>query len=85
MAGTLGAERLFLTADGEKDQLWGNLTIRWHPDEHWVEIAIPKPLAHLTNCPHGRYRLSCPVTFSYRGDEGRRPGSHRGRALRHLL
>ena len=64
-----GAERLFLTADGEKDQLWGNLTIRWHPEEHWLEIALPRPFAHLANQPHGRYRLSCPVTFSYRGDE----------------
>ncbi len=63
------AERLFLTADGEKDRLWGNLTIRWHPDEHWVEIALPEPLAHLANRPHARYRLSCPVTFSHRGAE----------------
>jgi IS605 OrfB family transposase len=63
------AERLFLTADGEKDQLWGNLTIRWHPDEHWVEIALPQPLVHLANRPHGRYRLACPVAFNYRGDE----------------
>lgn len=63
------AERLFLTADGEKDQLWGNLTIRWNPDDQWVEIKLPKPLAHLANRPHGRYRLSCLVAFSYRGDE----------------
>jgi IS605 OrfB family transposase len=63
------AERLFLTADGDKDQLWGNLTIRWHPDEHWVEIALPRPLVHLAKRPHGRYRLGCPVTFNYRGDE----------------
>jgi hypothetical protein len=53
------AKRLFLTADGEKDQLWGNLTIRWHPDEHWVEIALPQTLVHLANRPHGRYRLGC--------------------------
>ena len=63
------AERLFLTADGEKDQLWGNLTIRWHPEKHWVEINLPGSLAHLANRPNGRYRLGCPVTFSYRGDE----------------
>lgn len=63
------AERLLLTADGEKDQLWGNLAIRWHPDEHWVEIALPQPLIHLANRPHGRYRLGCQVTFNYRGDE----------------
>jgi hypothetical protein len=61
--------RLFLTADGEKDSAWGNETIRWHPDEGWLEVKLPVPLAHLANRPHGRYRLSCPVGFSYRGDE----------------
>jgi hypothetical protein len=63
------AGRSFITADGEKDKAWGNETIRFHPEEHWVEIKLPRQLAHLTNRPHGRYRLSCPVTFSYRGDE----------------
>ena len=61
--------RLFLTADGEKDKAWGNETIRWHPDQGWLEIKLPAPLAHLANRPHGRYRLSAPVGFSYRGDE----------------
>ena len=61
--------RLFLTADGEKDKAWGNETIRWNPDEGWLEIKLPAPLAHLANRPHGRYRLSGPVEFSYRGDE----------------
>lgn len=61
--------RLFLTADGEKDKAWGNETIRVHPGEGWLEIKLPAPLAHLANRPHGRYRLSCPVVFSYRGDE----------------
>jgi hypothetical protein len=61
--------RLFLTADGEKDKAWGNETIRWHPNQGWLEIKLPAPLAHLANRPHGRYRLSCPVEFSYRGDE----------------
>jgi hypothetical protein len=61
--------RLFLTADGEKDKAWGNETIRWNPDQGWVEIKLPVPLAHLANRPHGRYRLSCPVEFSYQGDE----------------
>jgi len=61
--------RLFLTADGEKDKSLGNETIRWHPGEGWLEIRLPAPLAHLANRPHGRYRLSCPVEFSYRGDE----------------
>jgi len=61
--------RLFLTADGEKDKAWGNETIRWNPDEGGLEVKLPAPLAHLANRPHGRYRLSCPVQFSYRGDE----------------
>ena len=61
--------RLFLTADGEKDKAWGNETIRWHPGEGWLEVKLPAPLAGLANRPHGRYRLSCPVGFSYRGDQ----------------
>ena len=60
--------RLFLTADGEKDKAWGNETIRWHPDEGWLEIRLPAPLADLANRQHGRYRLSAPVEFTYRGD-----------------
>jgi IS605 OrfB family transposase len=63
------ATRLFLTADGEKDKPLGNETIRWHPDERWLEVRLPSPLAHLGNRPHGRYRLSCEVRFGYRGDE----------------
>jgi hypothetical protein len=31
--------------------------------------AAATPLAHLANRPHGRYRLTCPVTFGYRVDE----------------
>jgi IS605 OrfB family transposase len=61
--------RLFLTADGETAKAWGNETIRWHPGEGWLEIKLPAPLAGLANRPHGRYRLSCLVTFCYRGDE----------------
>jgi hypothetical protein len=63
------AARLLLTADGEAGKAWGNETIRVHPDECWLELRLPAPLAHLSNRPHGRYRLSCPVTFSYRADE----------------
>ena len=63
------ASRWFITADGEKDKAWGNETIRWHPLEHWVELKLPAPLAHLANRPHGRYRLSAQVTFTHRGDE----------------
>jgi IS605 OrfB family transposase len=61
--------RLFLTADGEAGKAWGNETIRWSADEGWLEVRLPAPLAHLANRPHGRYRLSCLVEFSYRGDE----------------
>jgi hypothetical protein len=61
--------RLFLTADGEAAKASGNETIRWHPNEGWLEIKLPAPLAHLANRPHGRYRLSGLVGFSYRGDE----------------
>ena len=63
------AERRFITADGEADQLLGNLTIRWHPAEHWLEVRLPGPLEHLANRPRGRYRLSCPVAFPYRGGD----------------
>jgi hypothetical protein len=65
------AERLFLTADGEADKAWGNETIRVHPDQQWLELRLPSPLAHLSNTP-GRaatYRLSCPVRFSHRRHE----------------
>ncbi len=58
-----------MTADGEKDKAWGNETIRWHPAEGWLEIRLPGPLAQLANRPHGRYRLSAPVGFCYRGGE----------------
>jgi len=63
------AERLFLTADGEKDKAWGNETIRWNPDRGWLDIRLPTALAHLANQPNCRYRLACPVAFTYRGDE----------------
>jgi hypothetical protein len=61
--------RLFLTADGEAGKAWGNETIRWNPDEGWLEVKLPAPLARLANRPYGRYRLSCPVEFCYRGEE----------------
>lgn len=65
------AARWFLTADGEADKAWGNETIRIHPDEQWLELRLPSPLAHLSNTP-GRaatYRLSCPVVFTHRSHE----------------
>ncbi len=65
------AERLFLTADGEAAVLWGNQTIRIHPDEGWLELRLPTSLAYLSNTP-GRtptYRLSCKVPFTHRQAE----------------
>ncbi len=63
------AKRLFITADGESAQRLGNLTIRFNPADGSLELRLPSPLEHLANRPAGRYRLSCPVAFSYRGDE----------------
>jgi hypothetical protein len=79
------AARLFLTADGEKDKAWGNETIRWNPDEGWLEIRLPAPLAHLANRPHSRYRLSAPVGFSYRGGEVAAQAVSGAVRLRHQL
>lgn len=63
------ASRWFICADGESDKAWGNETIRWHPTEGWLEIKLPDALVNLANRPHGRYRLSAPVAWPYRGDE----------------
>jgi len=63
------ASRWFITADGEKDKPWGNETIRWHPEQGWLEVKLPAAVAHLADRPHGRYRLSCPVAFPYRTQE----------------
>ena len=63
------ASRLFLTADGEKAKVWGNETIRWNPGGSWLVMRLPTPLAHLANRPGGRYRLACPVAFTYRGGD----------------
>ena len=65
------ARRLFLCADGEADKTWGNETIRVHPDEHWLEVKLPADLSQLANRPHCRYRLSCPVVFSYQFSDWR--------------
>src|SRR5919198_1348838 len=65
------AARWFLTADGEAGKRWGNETIRVHPDQGWLELRLPAPLARLSNTP-GRaatYRLSCPVVFHHRAAE----------------
>jgi hypothetical protein len=63
------AERLFLTADGDAQYPLGNGTIAVHPEQRWCEIKLPVPLVHMANRPGGRYRLACPVGFTYRGQE----------------
>jgi len=63
------ASRWFITADGEADKTWGNETIRWHPLEDWLEIKLPAALAKYANRPFGRYRLSCLVSWPYRGGD----------------
>jgi hypothetical protein len=65
------AERLFLAADGEADKRWGNETIRVHPDQGWLELRLPAPLAYLSNTPDRAptYRLACPVLFHHRTQE----------------
>jgi hypothetical protein len=63
------AARWFLSANGENDKPWGNETIRWHPDQRWLEVKLPASLGHLANRPHGRYRLGCTVAFTHRNDQ----------------
>ena len=74
------AKRMFICADGEVGKNLGNETIRFHPDEHWLEIKLPAPLAHLANRPHGRYRLGCRCVPVPRG-RCRGPGHDRRCAL----
>ncbi|HEX2807446.1 MAG TPA: IS200/IS605 family accessory protein TnpB-related protein, partial [Kineosporiaceae bacterium] len=64
------AARMFLSADGESGKRYGNETIRVTPDGQ-VSIKLPAPLAHLANTSHGRYTLTCTVTFGHRGDQWR--------------
>jgi hypothetical protein len=67
--GSWEAQRLFIVADGGADKLYGNETIRWHPEQQWLEIKLPARLGFLANRPHGRYRLDCQVTFRHRASE----------------
>lgn len=63
------AERLFISADGDKEKNLGNETIRWDPQTGLLELRLPSPLAHLANQPHNRYSFSAPVWFSHRAAE----------------
>jgi hypothetical protein len=46
------AARWFITADGEADKVWGNKTIRWHPEEGWLEVKLPAGLAQMATNRH---------------------------------
>lgn len=65
------AARRSFGANGEAQKAFGNETIRLFPDGT-LEVDLPARLAHLANVTARgttRYRLSAPVTFSYRRDE----------------
>jgi len=55
-------KRANLAAAGLTEAQWRD---RWEA----TRLFLTAPLGRLANRPHGRYRLSCPVTFAYRGDE----------------
>jgi IS605 OrfB family transposase len=63
-----GCARDRIKAKGSSDEPFGNLTITVTPDGE-VSLRLPKPLQHLANTNHGRYRLSGAAVFSYRGQE----------------
>jgi len=81
--GSGGRRALFICADGEAGQLLGHLTVAG-TRRALARAAPPEGLEHLANRPGGRYRLSCPVVFAYRGEEvAAQPRARR--ALRRLL
>ena len=77
------AHRLFLTADGEAAKLWGNETIRVNPDEGWLELKLPAPLARPGEPPFRPVPASLRRRVQLPGRRGRRPGIDRGGPLRH--
>jgi IS605 OrfB family transposase len=60
--------RYRITANGSGDEPFGNLTITVTPSGE-VSLRLPKPLEYLANAKRGRYVLSGPAQFRYRGDE----------------
>jgi hypothetical protein len=62
------AARYRIAANGSPDEPFGNLTITVTPTGE-VSLRLPKPLEYLANAPRGRYVLSCPAVFSYRGQD----------------
>ena len=75
------ASRLFLTADGEKDKTWGNETIRWNPDQNWLEIRLPTPLARLGQPAPRALPAVLPGRVHLPGRRCCRAGRDRGRPL----
>ena len=75
------------------DEPFGNLTITVTPEGE-VSLRLPKPLEHLSNAPHSRYKLSGTAVFSYRATMAvahhrwkvrvLQHHSHRGRAGRYF-
>ena len=62
--------RLFLTADGERGANPGaTRPLTWNPEEGWLEVKLPSPLAHLANRPAGGTGCLAPSTSSHRGDQ----------------
>ena len=71
MAGHLAGQAVVSDRRWRRDEAVGNETIRVHPEQRWMELRLPTPMAGLSNTPGPActYRLQCPVTFSYRRDE----------------
>jgi len=81
------AKRWFLTADGDATKHWGNETIRVHPEQQWMELRLPTPMAdlfqHARSClylPSGMSGDLPPSTGRMGGPSGNGAGS-----LRHQL
>lgn len=71
MAGLLAGQAVVPDRRRRRHEALGNETIRVHPEQQWMELRLPTPMAGLSNTP-GRastYRLACPVTFHHRRDE----------------
>ena len=65
------AKRRSFGANGETSKLFGNETIRVHPDGT-VEIDLPEKFSHLANVTKfgtTRYRMEAKAVFSYRTDD----------------
>jgi hypothetical protein len=56
------ADRWFLAADGDAEYPFGNGTILVHPEEGWLELKLPAPLAHLANRPTAATGCPAPST-----------------------